>query len=314
VTIGEAYAVCSAIAQREAKNFYYSFRVLPEHKRDAMCAVYAFMRRADDISDDEKLPVAERREVMGRWLEAWRTARRSGVSDDPVFLALNDTQKRFAIPDALLEDLVRGTTMDLGKSQPGVVEVAVASEQGSPARTFQIYENFDGLYRYCYLVASVVGLVCIRIFGYSDPRAELLAEKTGVAFQLTNILRDVSEDAERGRIYLPLGDLEAKRVSVEHLVLAAQNREKPETVSNLLALEASRAREFYASAEELLLLIDRDSRAALWVLVTIYRGLLERIVARNYDVFSERVSVPTSKKLMILAQGMGMALRNRMGS
>jgi phytoene synthase len=111
-----------------------------------------------------------------------------------------------------------------------------------------------------------------------------------------------------------LGDLEAKRVSVEHLVLAAQNREKPETVSNLLALEASRAREFYASAEELLLLIDRDSRAALWVLVTIYRGLLERIVARNYDVFSERVSVPTSKKLMILAQGMGMALRNRMGS
>jgi phytoene synthase len=314
VTIGEAYAVCSAIAQREAKNFYYSFRVLPEHKRDAMCAVYAFMRRADDISDDEKLPVAERREVMGRWLEAWRTARRSGVSDDPVFLALNDTQKRFAIPDALLEDLVRGTTMDLGKSQPGVVEVAVASEQGSPARPFHIYESFDGLYRYCYLVASVVGLVCIRIFGYSDPRAELLAEKTGVAFQLTNILRDVSEDAERGRIYLPLGDLEAKRVSVEHLVLAAQNREKPETVSNLLALEASRAREFYASAEELLLLIDRDSRAALWVLVTIYRGLLERIVARNYDVFSERVSVPTSKKLMILAQGMGMALRNRMGS
>jgi phytoene synthase len=314
VTIAEAYAVCSAIAQREAKNFYYSFRVLPEHKRDAMCAVYAFMRRADDISDDEKLPVAERREVMGRWLEAWRTARRSGVSDDPVFLALNDTQKKFAIPDALLEDLVRGTTMDLGESQPGVVEVAVASEQGSPARPFQIYENFDGLYRYCYLVASVVGLVCIRIFGYSDPRAELLAEKTGVAFQLTNILRDVSEDAERGRIYLPLGDLEAKRVSVEHLVLAAQNREKPETVSNLLALEASRAREFYASAEELLLLIDRDSRAALWVLVTIYRGLLERIVARNYDVFSERVSVPTSKKLMILAQGMGMALRNRMGS
>ncbi len=140
----------------------------------------------------------------------------------------------------------------------------------------------------------------------------MLAEKTGVAFQLTNILRDVSEDAERGRIYLPLRDLEANRVSVEHLVLAAENREKPETVINLLALEASRAQEFYASAEELLPLIDRDSRAALWVLVTIYRGLLERIIARNYDVFSERVSVPTTKKLMILAQGMGMAVRYRM--
>jgi 15-cis-phytoene synthase len=316
VTIAEAYAVCSAIAQREAKNFYYSFRVLPKHKRNAMCAVYAFMRRADDISDDEALPVAERREVMARWLEAWRAARRSGVSDDPVFLALNDTQKRFAIPDALLEDLVRGTTMDLEESQPGVVAVTdtTSTERGSRARTFQIYETFDGLYRYCYLVASVVGLVCIRIFGYNDPRAELLAEKTGVAFQLTNILRDVSEDAERGRIYLPLQDLEANQVSVEHLVLAAHNREKPETVINLLALEASRAREFYASAEELLPLIDRDSRAALWVLVTIYRGLLERIVARNYDVFSERVSVPTPKKLMILAQGMGMAVRNRMGS
>jgi len=133
-------------------------------------------------------------------------------------------------------------------------------------------------------------------------------------FQLTNILRDVSEDAERGRIYLPLRDLEASQVSVELLVLAAQNRAKPETVINLLALEASRARELYASAKELLPLINRDSRAALWVLVTIYRGLLERIITRDYDVFSARVSVPTSKKLMILAQGMGMALRNRMGS
>jgi phytoene synthase len=316
VTIAEAYAVCSGIAQREAKNFYYSFRVLPEHKRNAMCAVYAFMRRADDISDDETLPVAERREVMARWMQAWRDARRSGVSDDAVFLALNDTQKRFEIPDALLEDLVRGTTMDLEESQTGVVAVTetTSAEHGSRTRIFQIYESFDGLYRYCYLVASVVGLVCIRIFGYSDSRAEVLAEKTGVAFQLTNILRDVSEDAERGRIYLPLRDLEENHVSVESLLLTAQSREKSEAVINLLAAEASRAREFYGSAEELLPLINRDSRAALWVLVTIYRGLLERIVARNYDVFSERVSVPTPKKLMILAQGMAMAVRNRMGS
>jgi phytoene synthase len=233
-----------------------------------------------------------------------------------VFLALNDTQKRFAIPDALLEDLVRGTTMDLEESQPGVVAVSdsTSAEQGSQTRTFQIYENFDGLYRYCYLVASVVGLVCIRIFGYSDPRAELLAEKTGVAFQLTNILRDVSEDAERGRIYLPLEDLKAKQVAISQLVLSVRNKTQTENVKSLLAFEASRAGGYYAAAEELLPLIDRDSRAALWVLVTIYRGLLERIVARNYDVFSERVSVPTSKKLLILAQGTGMALRNRMGS
>lgn len=316
MTIGEAYAVCRGIAQREAKNFYYSFRVLPEHKRNAMCAVYAFMRRADDISDDETLPVSERREVMCQWLEAWRRSRRSGTSDDPVFLALNDTQKKFSIPDELLEDLVRGTTMDLEESQPGVLTVTgtTTTNQRSRTQAFQIYENFDDLYRYCYLVASVVGLVCIRIFGYSDPQAEVLAEKTGIAFQLTNILRDVSEDAERGRIYLPLRDLEENHVSVEDLALSAQNSGKFATVTKLLAMEASRAQGFYAAAEELLGLIDRDSRAALWVLVTIYRGLLERIVARNYDVFTERVSMPTSKKLIILAQGMGMALRDRMVS
>jgi 15-cis-phytoene synthase len=314
VTIAEAYAVCAGIAQREAKNFYYSFRVLPEHKRNAMCAVYAFMRRADDISDDETLPVAERRVVMGDWLEAWRAARRSGVSEDPVFLALNDTQKRFAIPDALLEDLVRGTTMDLDieGSQAGMV--SVTETVADKTQTLQVYQDFDGLYRYCYLVASVVGLVCIRIFGYTDPRAEDLAEKTGVAFQLTNILRDVSEDAERGRIYLPLQDLSAGRVEVKQLLQVVRREAETKVVRSLLAQEAARALVYYAAAEELLPLIDKDSRAALWVLVTIYRGLLERIMAKNYDVFSERVSVPTSRKLMILAQGMGMAVRNRMVS
>ncbi|MGH9596150.1 MAG: phytoene/squalene synthase family protein, partial [Edaphobacter sp.] len=208
MTTAEAYAVCRTIAQREAKNFYYSFRVLPEPKRNAMCAVYAFMRRADDISDDESLPVAERREVMSRWLEAWRGARRSGVSDDPMFLALNDTQNRFAIPDALLEDLVRGTTMDL-------------EPQAQVMHEMQTFATFDDLYRYCYLVASVVGLVCIRIFGYTDVRAEKFAEETGVAFQLTNILRDVKEDAERGRIYLPLDFLHESGVRVERVKMLA---------------------------------------------------------------------------------------------
>ena len=155
MTIAEAYAFCRTIAQREAKNFYYSFRVLPQHKRDAMCAVYAFMRRADDISDDEALPLTERREVMARWLDAWRDARRTGVSNDPVFLALNDTQKRFAIPDALLVDLVRGTTMDLEENLADVVAVTDTTRKEQGDRTFHIYENFDGLYRYCYLVASV---------------------------------------------------------------------------------------------------------------------------------------------------------------
>jgi phytoene synthase len=301
VTTAEAYAVCRAIAQREAKNFYYAFRVLPEHKRDAMCAVYAFMRRADDIADDESMPIEERRVVMTKWVGSWRAARASGTSDDPVFLALNDTQKKFAIPDALLEELVQGTTMDL-EPQP-----ALADE-------IQTFATFDELYRYCYLVASVVGLVCIRIFGYTNPSAEKLAEETGIAFQLTNILRDVKEDTERGRIYLPLDMLAKCNVSTDRIkALSAGERMLLQERILLLQL-GEQAEKYYASADKLLPLIDADSRAALWVLVTIYHGLLLRIKAKKYEVFSERISVPTAQKLWILAQGAGMAARNRMVS
>jgi phytoene synthase len=298
VTIAEAYAVCRTIAQREAKNFYYSFRVLPVHKRNAMCAVYAFMRRADDISDDESLPVSERREVMSRWLGAWRDARQSGVSDDPVFVALNDTQKQFAIPDALLEDLVRGTTMDL-------------EPRAQAENELQTFATFNELYRYCYLVASVVGLVCIRIFGYTDPRAEKLAEETGVAFQLTNILRDVKEDVERGRIYLPLDMLHDFGVSVDRVKMLAGGAAMEANEQAMLRSLGTRAEEYYASADRLLPLIDADSRAALWVLVTIYHGLLLKISKANYDVFTQRISVSTPVKLMILAQGAVMTLRKR---
>jgi phytoene synthase len=301
VTIAEAYAVCRTVARREAKNFYYSFRVLPEHKRDAMCAVYAFMRRADDISDDESMSVAERREVMSRWLKAWRDARRSNVSDDPVFLALNDTQRRFAIPDVLLEDLVRGTTTDL---EPR------AKAEGE----FQTFAIFNDLYEYCYLVASVVGLVCIRIFGYTDPRAEKLAEETGVAFQLTNILRDVKEDVERRRLYLPLDLLNQFGASVDRLVSSARGASMEPNEKSALRALGMRAEKYYASAELLLPLIDADSRAALWVLVTIYHGLLRKISNSDYDVFARRVSVSTPAKLAILARGVLMTLGNRVMS
>jgi 15-cis-phytoene synthase len=301
VTIAEAYTVCRQIAKREAKNFYYSFRVLPEHKRNAMCAVYAFMRRADDISDDESMPVAERRDVMARWLDAWRAARRSEVSDDPVFVALNDTQRRFGIPDELLEDLVRGTTMDLEPRAQGESEV-------------QTFATFDQLYRYCYLVASVVGLVCIRIFGYSDPRAEELAEETGIAFQLTNILRDVKEDAERGRIYLPLDLLNEFGVSVDRVRMLANAAAIQAREREMLHKLGARAEEYYGSAGKLLPLIDEDSRAALWVLVTIYHGLLKRISKADYDVFANRISVSTPAKLSILVRGALMTLRNRVAS
>lgn len=298
MTIPEAYKVCREIAKREAKNFYYSFRVLPQHKSDAMCAIYAFMRRADDISDDESIPIEQRRVEMARWVDAWRAARKGRPTDDPVFLALNDSQQRFGIPDMLLEELVQGTTMDLEPRPAGEDEL-------------QTFATFPDLYRYCYLVASVVGLVCIRVFGYSDPSAEKLAEETGVAFQLTNILRDVKEDAERNRIYLPLDMLEAHGVTLDRVkALTNGSALRPEDRSMLADLGAH-AERYYQSAEKLLPLIDADSRAALWVLVGIYHRLLQKIGEANNDVFSQRVSVPTAEKLWTLGRGAAMSFRNR---
>jgi len=298
VTITEAYGACREIAKREAKNFYYSFRVLPQQKSDAMCAIYAFMRRADDIADDESIPIEQRRVTMARWVDAWRAARSGAPTDDPVFLAVNDSQRRFRIPDQLLEELVQGTTMDLEPRPANAGEI-------------QTFATFDDLYRYCYLVASVVGLVCIRIFGYTDPRAEKLAEETGVAFQLTNILRDVKEDEERGRVYLPLDMLREHSVTLERVEALAKGSPLQPVERAMLSALGARAEQYYKSAQELLPMIDADSRAALWVLVAIYHRLLGKIGEANSDVFSSRVAVPTAEKLWILGCGAAMSFRNR---
>jgi phytoene synthase len=166
------------------------------------------------------------------------------------------------------------------------------------------YATFGDLYRYCYLVASVVGLVCIHIFGYTDPRAEKLAEETGIAFQLTNILRDVAEDAGRNRVYLPLEDLAAHNVTLDSLLHRAPGAPPSDNERALLAAIAQRAEDYYKSAQELLPLIDRESRPALWVLVAIYHGLLKRIRRADYDVFSQRACVPMPQKLFIMAVGL----------
>ncbi len=303
--IDRAYDHCREIARREAKNFYYSFRVLPKPKSDAMCAVYAFMRRADDISDDESLNVDERRVMMQRWLAEWRGSRVAGDSEDLVFLALSDAQRRFSIPDSLLEDLVRGTTMDLDpltEAADGRIDLGDG---------FQGYRTFADLYRYCYLVASVVGLVIIRIFGYSDPAAELLAEKTGVAFQLTNILRDVKEDAERKRIYLPQDLLTEFGVTNADLLELSGGRAMRANERAMLIGLSVQAWEYYEAAQKLLPMVDADSRGALWVLVRIYSKLLKEIDAREGDVFSQRVSVPTLSKLRTLVKGAAMSVGAR---
>ncbi len=294
LSLDAAYAACEAIAHREAKNFYYAFRVLPKPKRVAICAVYAFMRHADDLADDESIPREQRLQQTEQWLTEWHRAAAGESSANSVFIALRDTQQRFQISTELLDQLVQGTLMDLTV----------------PAQ-LTVYETFDDLYRYCYLVASVVGLVCIRIFGYTDRRAEDLAEQTGIAFQLTNILRDVREDAERGRVYLPLEDLRRYDVTVEQLASTRGSRELTLDERALLEMEAGRARRYYAAAEDLLPLITPDSRAALWVLVKIYRRLLERMAEKKYDVFSSRIRVSTPEKISILLRGLWMTYRLR---
>ncbi len=309
-----AYAACRAIAKREAKNFYYSFRVLPQHKSDAMCAVYAFMRKADDLADDETLSLDARREAMAAWTAAWRGSR-VAPTVDPIFLALNDTQQRFAISDDLLEKLVQGTTLDLQPVQPGVGHThidIIALDGSTTSYDFDVYDSFDALYRYCYLVASVVGLVCIRIFGYTDPRAEEFAERTGIAFQLTNILRDVREDAERGRVYLPSDDMNRTGSDVDAIRRACVGSPIDAATSSLLQLEIDRAQDYYRSADQLIPLLDPDARPAMRVLVRIYHDLLDRIAADPAAIFRERVSVPTARKLRILAKGILQSFKVRL--
>jgi phytoene synthase len=287
-----AYAVCRHIARSAARNFYYGFLVLPARKRSALSAVYAFMRHADDISDDPRIPPQQRREKLAEWMTALRRVVEGERTDDPVLMALADTQKTFHIPLELLEKLVQGTAMDLPKQCP-------EQSTGGTTNVHVHYDTFDQLYDYCYHVASVVGLICIRIFGYRDPRAEKLAEQTGVAFQLTNILRDVKEDSQLGRVYLPSEDL--CRFGVDAHALT--NGNAAVVFRPVLEFEAQRARELYRAAEELLPLIDDDSQPALWTLVEIYRRLLERIAGRGYDVFSERVRLSSAEKVGILAKG-----------
>ena len=289
--LSHAYAVCRGIARRSAKNFYYGFLVLPSEKRDAFCAVYAFMRHADDTSDGPQMDLGQKRQKLSDWLDAAKEVFSGKPTDDPVLMALADAQRHFKVPVELFEKLVYGTSLDL-EIQP------------SPGAPAVVCRTFEDLQKYCYFVASVVGLVCIRIFGYQDSKAELLAEDCGLAFQLTNIIRDVKEDAGLGRIYLPEEDL--ARFGLSPQQLAPENLTggpKSMELKPVLEFEAERAKRYYASAQWLMELIEEDSRAALWVLVEIYSRLLNKIARRNYDVFTARVRLSLWEKLRVLLRG-----------
>jgi len=268
-TVEHSYAHCEAIARARARNFYYSFLLLPKHKRLSMCAVYAFMRRCDDLSDGADASP----EALAEWRTHLDLALDGGAAPDPLWPAFADTARRFKIPARLFHEMIDGVWSDFGRTEIG---------------------TFDDLYRYCYLVASVVGLTIIHIFEFSDPRAGLLAEKCGIAFQLTNILRDVREDFEQNRIYLPLDER-------RHFGVTRLDHSSPELLE-LLRFQGRRARHYYDEARPLLGMVHRDSRPALWALMEIYRRLLDRIEASGYDVLTRRVRLSTAEKVWILAQ------------
>ena len=286
-----AYSVCRGIARSAAKNFYYGFLALPQRKRNALSAVYAFMRRCDDIADDNTLSPDDRHNKLADWLDHVHRALAGYPTDDPILMALTDAQRAYRIPIGLLDQLAFGTAADLDRgpvdnfvSEPLVVR----------------YQTFEELRQYCYGVASVVGLVCIKIFGYSDPAAEPLAERCGLAFQLTNIIRDVKEDAAMDRVYFPQEDLAQFGLAAADLAVPQVDLAR---VRPLLAMEADRARDCYRSGEELIPLVNEDSQPALWVLITIYRRLLEKIALKQYDVFSERVRLTVPEKISVMGKG-----------
>ena len=266
--------------------------VLPAEKRNALSAVYAFMRHADDISDQPGVDHQLKRQKLEEWMQAAKAVFTGGPTDDPVLMALGDAQKKFKIPPELFEKLVYGTSLDL--------EIPPA-----PADTPAILcDTFEDLRQYCYYVASVVGLVCIRIFGYEDSKAEFLAEDCGLAFQLTNIIRDVKEDASLGRIYIPAEDLARANLTAANFASTVlQDTAQARLLRPALEFEAERARKYYESAKWLMELIEEDSRAALWVLVEIYSRLLQKITDRNYDVLTERVRLTVWEKLKVLGRG-----------
>jgi phytoene synthase len=270
MTVGESYAWCEQIARSRAKNFYYSFLLLSKPQRNAMCAIYAFMRYCDDLSDDETL--ADRASEIRQWRGDLEKALGGETSMHPVWPAFHDAVTRYKIPHEYFFDMIEGVSSDLVP---------------------QTVETFEDLYRYCYRVASVVGLTIIHIFGFDDPRALVLAEKCGIAFQLTNIIRDVKEDEGLGRRYLPAEDL--RKFGVTRMESSAEFR-------SLMEFEGARARLYYRESAPLLGLVHKGSRRSLWALIEIYSRLLKRIEASGYDVLAQRVRVPTWEKLWILVR------------
>ena len=268
----DACGYCREITKRQAKNFYYAFLFLPRPKRDAIYAVYAFCRYCDDIADGDQ-PVATQQLL----LEAWRQELDSCYAGKPTHIitrALQPVVDTYGIPKHYFEELIDGVEMDL---------------------TIRRYATFSDLERYCYRVASVVGLICIEIFGYTHAGVREYARHLGIGLQLTNILRDIQEDAERGRIYLPLEDLQA----FHYPEAALLERQYTPAFVALMTFQAQRAMTYYHKAAACLHPGDKKDLIAPEIMAGIYQATLRKIARRRYNVFQGRASLPGIRKVLI---------------
>jgi len=280
----QSYAECRRIARSSHSNFYYAFFLLPKSRRDGLAALYAFMRLVDDVADEGN-DLASKQRSLAKWRgaldEAVNANGQARSSELPgaaqVLPALVDTMRRYNMPARYLHDLISGAEMDL---------------------TVKSYPTFDRLREYCYRVAGTVGLTCTHVFGFRDARALDLAEKLGLAFQLTNIIRDVRDDRAMGRVYLPEADLAEYNVKPEDLARG----EATLGVRELLRFEAQRAWQCYEDGAALLSLVEPESRAALWLLVHTYSALLARMEDLDFAVFGERVRLSKAEKLVFIAK------------
>ncbi len=274
LSLDESYALCRQAARRSASNFYYPFLLLPRRKRAAMCALYAFLRKTDDLGDEPQSG-ATAREALAGWRRSFRRALQ-GTYDDPILPALADTVRKFAIPPECLEAVISGVETDL-------------DHQG--------FETVAELEEYCRHVASAVGLACIHIWGFTSPAALRPAERCGLAFQWTNILRDLKEDAARGRIYLPREDLRRFDYAPADLHSGVCD----ERFRRLMACEISRAEQYYAEAAELERWLHADGRRIFRAMMAVYGGLLAEIRRADGDVWSRRIRLPGWRKAWIAA-------------
>jgi len=285
VELSESYRCVEAIARNRARNFYYSFVVLPAEKRRALCAVYAFMRACDDVSDGEGNSLDRQRGLQQ--LRACLDRTLAGDFDaNPMLPAFHDSVRRFSIPARYFHWIIDGAEMDLETAS---------------------YQTFDELYRYCFHVASTVGLVCLHVFGFRSEAAPKHAEHCGIAFQLTNILRDIREDAQMGRVYLPKEDLDRFGYTTAELARGVVD----ERFLALMKFEADRASHYYDLGRGLMPLVDAESRPALWAMVEIYERILKKMVRKQFAVFQQRIRLSASEKAAVAARAFAMRLAHR---